>query len=101
MKNKTIKNIANFHPKGILGGLFIQAKNHNQLNSQLKKLLKKDFNGISLCLVEGETIYFIAKTPNIAYLANKEKIKLLNIIKKIKDLEQTKNIFISVNNKKY
>lgn len=99
MNKKTIKNIANFQPEGILGGLFIQAKEHNRLNKELKKLSKKDFCDISLCLLKDKTVYFVAKNSNIAYMANKEKIKLLNIVRKIKKLKQIKNIIIKVNNK--
>ena len=96
MQNKTIKNITKIHPEGILGDLFSQAKKHNNLNLKLKALLNIDFKELSLVLVKKNTAYLAAKDSGICYLANKEKAKLLNIIKQIEGLKHIDNVTIKI-----
>ena len=86
MRDKTKENPRNFSPTGSLGLLFERAKSHNHLNKLLKDALPTELSGLSLCLIEDNKVFLVAKNPSTAFRAKKQKTKLLSILKKIDGL---------------
>ena len=101
MQDKTKENPTNFMPAGSLGLLFKKAKSHNHFNELLKARLPEELAGLSLCLIENNTVFLVAKNPSVAFRAKKQKKQLLSAIKKIEGLSDVKLISISVDEKKY
>ena len=101
MRDKTKENPRNFSPMGSLGLLFERAKSHNRLNKLLKDALPIELSGLSLCLIEGNKVFLVAKNPSSAFRAKKQKTKLLSILKKINGLSGVESLSISVDEKKY
>ena len=101
MQDKTKENPTNFMPAGSLGLLFKKAKSHNHFNELLKACLPKEIAGLSLCLIENNTVFLVAKNSSVAFRAKKQKKQLLSAIKKIEGLSDVKLISISVDEKKY
>ena len=101
MQDKTKENPSNFMPTGNLGLLFEKAKSHNHFNELLKACLPKELAGLSLCLIENNTVFLVAKNSSVAFRAKKQKKQLLSVIKKIEGLSAVKLISISVDEKKY
>ena len=101
MQDKTKENPRNFNPTGSLGLLFERAKSHNHLNKLLKDALPIELSGLSLCLIEGNKVFLVAKNPSSAFRAKKQKTKLLSILKKINGLSGVESLSISVDEKKY
>ena len=99
MAYKPTTNLTNFKPAGVLGRLFKRAKLHNQLDDQLQVLLGAQFKGLSLCLVEGNSVTLIAPNPALAYRANKQREVLLAIVQKVQGLSNTTKLLIKVNKK--
>ena len=97
MQDKSKQNLGNFNPTGNLGLLFNKAKLHNRYNEELIKELPPE--GLSLGLVENQTAFLVAKNPSVAYRANKQKSKLLSILKKINGLSEVKSVSIKVDEK--
>ena len=101
MRDKTKENPRNFSPTGSLGLLFERAKSHNRLNKLLKDALPDELSGLSLCLIEGNKVFLVAKNPSTAFRAKKQKTKLLSILKKIDGLSGVELLSISIDEKKY
>ena len=101
MRDKTKENPRNFSPKGSLGLLFERAKSHNHLNKLLKDALPTELSGLSLCLIEGNKVFLVAKNSSTAFRAKKQKTKLLSILKKIDGLSGVELLSISIDEKKY
>ena len=96
MKDKTTANLTNIKPSGQLGEMFEKAKLHNHFNSLLQDLLPPQFKGITLCLVKGQNVTFLAPNPSIAYRAEKQQPVLLAIIQKIDGLSSIKTVSIKL-----
>ncbi len=96
MEDKSTTNLANFNPKGGLGGLLVRAKEHNRLNEKLRPLLSKQFEGIVLCLVADNVATFLAPNSSIAFRTNKQRAQLLQIIRQIESLSTIENVVIKV-----
>ena len=101
MQDKTKENPSNFMPAGNLGLLFEKAKSHNHFNGLLKACLPKELAGLSLCLIENNTVFLVAKNSSVAFRAKNEKTKLLSIINKIDGLAGIEMLLISIDEKKY
>ena len=101
MQDKTKENPTNFMPAGSLERLFEKAKSHNHFNEILKAGLPEELTGLSLCLIENNTVFLVAKNSSVAFRAKKQKKQLLSAIKKIEGLTAVKLISISVDEKKY
>ncbi len=99
MQDKSKENPANFKPGSALGILLEKAKLHNRLNALLKKQLPLELDGLSLCLVDRQKVFLAAKNPSVAFRAQKQKTRLLSIIKKIDGLAETKSLSIKVDEK--
>ena len=99
MQDKTKENPGNFNPSGNLGLLFEKAKSHNRFNAILKNELPHELAGLSLCLVEDNKVFLVAKTSSVAFRAKREKNKLLSIIKEIDGLAEIKSLSIKVDEK--
>jgi len=99
MAYKPTTNLTNFKPTGALGSLFEKAKAHNQLDDQLQTLLDVQFKGLSLCLVEGDSVTLIAPNSALAYRANKQRAALLGTVRQIHGLSNTAKLLIKVNKK--
>ena len=99
MQDKTKENPRNFNPTGNLGLLFNKAKLHNRFNEELIKKLPPELSGLSLGLVENQKAFLVAKNPSAAYRANKQKSKLLSILKKINGLSEVESLSIKVDEK--
>ena len=99
MQDKSKQNLGNFKPTGNLGLLFSKAKLHNRYNEELIKELPPELRGLSLGLVENQKAFFVAKNASVAYRANKQKSKLLSILKKINGLSEVKSVSIKVDEK--
>ena len=99
MQDKSKQNLGNFKPTGNLGLLFNKAKLHNRYNEELIKELPQELSGLSLGLVENQTAFLVAKNASAAYRANKQKSKLLSILKKINGLSEVKSVSIKVDEK--
>ena len=101
MRDKTKENPRNFSPTGSLGLLFERAKSHNHLNKLLKDALPTELSWLSLCLIEDNKVFLVAKNPSTAFRAKKQKTKLLTILKKIDGLSGVELLSISIDEKKY
>ena len=101
MRDKTKDNPRNFSPTGSLGLLCKRAKSHNLLNKLLKDALPMELSGLTLCLIEGNKVFLVAKNPSTAFRAKKQKTKLLSILKKIDGLSGVELLSISIDEKKY
>jgi hypothetical protein len=99
MQDKTKENPTNFTPSSGLGLLFEKAKSHNHFNELLKKGLPKELAGLSLCLIENNKVFLVAKNPSTAFRAQKQKNKLLSIINKIDGLSNIELLSISIDEK--
>jgi len=99
MHDKSKQNPGNFNPTGNLALLFNKAKLHNRYNEELIKELPPELSGLSLGLVENQKAFLVAKNPSVAYRANKQKSKLLSILKKINGLSEVKSVSIKVDEK--
>ena len=99
MAYKPTTNLTNFKPAGTLGGLFEKARVHNQLNDQLQELLEEQFKGLSLCLVDAESVTLMAPNSAVAYRANKQRGTLLEVVQQIHSLSNTTKLLIKVNKK--
>ena len=99
MQDKTKENPTNFQPGSKLGILYEKAKSHNHYNAQLAKQLPSELGGLSLCLVDGQIVFLVAKNTSVAFRAQKQKTKLLSIIKKIDGLADAKSLSIKVDEK--
>ena len=99
MQDKTKENPTNFQPGSKLGILYEKAKSHNHFNAELNKQLPTELGGLSLCLVEDQKVFLVAKNTSVAFRAKKQKSKLLSIIKKINGLAETKSLSIKVDEK--
>ncbi len=99
MQGKTKENPTNFQPGSKLGILYEKAKSHNRFNAELNKQLPPELSGLSLCLVDGQEVFLVAKNTSVAFRAKKQKSKLLCIIKKINGLAETKSLSIKVDEK--
>ena len=99
MQDKTKENPTNFQPGSKLGILYKKAKSHNHFNAQLNKKLPPELGGLTLCLVDGQKVFLVAKNASVAFRAQKQKTKLLSIIKKIDGLAETKSLSIKVDEK--
>ena len=99
MQDKTKENPSNFMPAGNLGLLFEKAKSHNHFNELLKACLPKELAGLSLCLIENNTVFLVAKNSAVAFRAKKQKSKLLSIINKIDGLSDIEMLSISIDEK--
>ena len=99
MQDKSKENPTNINPGGNLGLLFEKAKSHNRLNAQLKNQLPSELAGLSLCLVDDQKVSLVAKNSSLAFRAQKQKTKLLSIIKKIDGLAEAKSLSIKVDEK--
>ena len=98
MAKVTLKD---FRPEESLGLLLKKAKLHNHLNLILQESLPKQFRGITLCLVKDRQVSLIALNSAVAYRAEKQKKALLNIVRQVEGLSDTKSISIKVDEKKY
>ncbi len=99
MQDKSKENPTNIKAGGSLGLLFEKAKSHNWLNAQLKNKLPSELGGLSLSLVDNQKVFLVAKNSSLAFRAQKQKTKLLSIIKKIDGLAETKSLSIKVDEK--
>ena len=99
MQDKTKENPRNFNPTGNLGLLFKKAKLHNYYNDELIKELPSELSGLSLGLVENRKVFLVAKNTSVSFRANKQKPKLLSILKKINGLSEVKSVSIKVDEK--
>ena len=101
MQDKTKENPTNFTPAGSLGLLFEKAKSHNHFNELLKACLTKELAGLSLCLIENNTVFLVAENSSVAFRAKKQKKQLLSAVNKIEGLSDVELISISIDEKKY
>ena len=99
MQNKSKQNPGNFNATGNLGLLFKKAKLHNRYNEELIKELPSELSGLSLGLLENQKAFLVAKTASVSYRANKQKSKLLSILKKITGLSEVESLSIKVDEK--
>ena len=99
MQDKSKQNPGNFNPTGNLGLLFNKAKMHNRFNEELIRELPPELSGLSLGLVENQKAFLVAENASVAYRANKQKSKLLSILKKINGLSEVKSVSIKVDEK--
>ena len=98
-KIKQKKTLGNFNPTGNLGLLFKKAKLHNRYNEELIKELPSELSGLSLGLVENQKAFLVAKNASVSFRANKQKSKLLSILKKINGLSEVESVSIKVDEK--
>jgi hypothetical protein len=101
MQDKTKENPTNFKAEGKLSSMFEKAKSHNRFNSEFRSQIPAELKGLTLCLVDDQKVFLIAKNASIAYRANRQKKQLISIIKKIDGLSDTKSLAIRVDEKKY
>ena len=101
MQDKTKGNPTNFAVGRNLSSLFEKAKEHNRLNSLLKAQFSDQFKGLDLCFLNSHSVTLLAKNSSIAFRAEKQKIKLLSLIKKIEGLTNIKSITVKVDKKNY
>ena len=97
MSDKLTTNLANYNPKGGLGELLTKAKAHNHFDAQLQPLLVVQFKGIHLCLIEDNVATFIASNGSAAFRANKQRSKLLGIVKQIDKLSTIEKVVVKLN----
>ena len=72
---------------------------HNRFNEEMIKQLPTELCVLSLGLVENQKAFLVAKNASVAYRANKQKSKLLSILKKINGLSEVKSVSIKVDEK--
>ena len=101
MQDKTKGNPTNFKVGSNLGSLFEKAKEHNRLNALIKAQFSDQFKGLNLCFLDSQSVTLLAKNSSIAFRSEKQKIKLLSLIKQIKGLTNIKSITIKVDKKNY
>ena len=102
MKKQLSKStLKDFKPKRGLGLLLKKASFHNHLNRIFQGVLPKKFKGITLCLVTDRKVSLIALNSAVAYRAEKQKKALLDIVRQIEGLSDTKSISIKIDEKKY
>ena len=101
MQDKTKGNPTNFKVGSNLSSLFEKAKEHNHLNALIKEQFSDQFKGLTLCLLDGQNVTFLAKNSSIAFRAEKQKTKLLSFVKKIEGLSNINSITIKVDKKNY
>ncbi|WP_190600425.1 hypothetical protein [Candidatus Vesicomyidisocius sp. SY067_SCS001] len=95
---KTITNLANFVPNGRLGQLFTKAKSYNQINIELNKILPNKLKPfIKLCLIKDNTATLITNNHAIYFRAEKQIVKLLEILIQIPALESITHVEIKIN----
>ena len=99
MQDKSKENPTNFIAEGSLGLLFEKAKAHNRLNALFNKQLPAELTGLSLCLVDGHKVFLAAENAAVAFRAQRQKTKLLSIIKKIDGLAETKSLSVKIDEK--
>ena len=97
MSDKLTTNLTNYTPKGELGELLAKAKAHNHFDTQLQPLLVVQFKDIRLCLIEGNVVTFIASNASAAFRANKQRSKLLGIVKQIDKLSAIEKVVVKLN----
>ena len=101
MQDKTKGNPTNFKVGSDLSTLFEKAKEHNHFNSLLKTQFSEQFKGLNLCFLDSQNATLLAKNSSIAFRAEKQKTKLLSLIKQIEGLTNIKSITIKVDKKNY
>jgi len=101
MQDKTKGNPTNFKVGSNLSSLFERAKEHNNLNSLLKAQFSDQFKGLELCFLDTKNVTLMAKNSSVAFRAEKQKTKLLSLIKQIEGLTNIKSIAIKVDKKNY
>ena len=102
MKKQLAKStLKDFRPEEGLGLLLKKASFHNHLNRIFQEALPKEFRGITLCLVTDRKVSLIALNSAVAYRAEKQKKALLNIVRQVEGLSDTKSISVKVDEKKY
>jgi len=101
MQDKTKGNPTNFKIGSDLSTLFEKAKEHNHFNLLLKTQFSEQFKGLNLCFLDSFSVTLLAKNSSIAFRAEKQKTKLLSLIKKIEGLTNMKSITIKVDKKNY
>jgi len=101
MQDKTKGNPTNFKVGSDLSTLFEKAKEHNHFNSLLKTQFSGQFKGLNLCFLSSQSVTLLAKNSSIAFRAEKQKTKLLSLIKQIEGLTDIKSITIKVDKKNY
>ena len=97
MGDKLTTNITNYNPKGGLGELLSRAKSHNRFDAQLQPLLADQFKDIHLCLIKDNVATFIVSNASTAFRANKQRSKLLGIVKQIDKLSTIEKVVIKLN----
>ena len=100
-KQAVIRNLTGFEYVKGFDILVQKAKLHNQLNLLLQKSLPFNLKGLTLCLVEQESISFIAENSAVAFRAEKQKKTILSIVRELDGLSNVKYISIKVDKKKY
>jgi len=101
MQDKTKGNPTNFKVGSDLSTLFEKAKEHNHFNSLIKKQFSEQFKGLNLCFLDSKSATLLAKNSSIAFRSEKQKIKLLSLIKQIEGLTNIKSITIKVDKRNY
>jgi len=101
MQDKTKGNPTNFTVGSNLSSLFERAKEHNNLNSLLKEQFSDQFKGLDLCFLDAKNVTLMAKNSSVAFRAEKQKTKLLSLIKQIEGLTNIESITIKVDKKNY
>ncbi len=97
MGDKLTINTTNYNPKGGLGKLLAKAKAHNHFDSQLQPLLADQFKDIHLCLIKDNVATFIVSNASAAFRANKQRSKLLGIVKQIDKLSTIEKVVVKLN----
>jgi len=101
MQDKTKGNPTNFKVGSNLSSLFEKAKEHNHFNALIKTRFSDQFKGLNLCFLGSQSVTLLAKNSSIAFRAEKQKTKLLSLIKQIEGLTNIKSITIKVDKKNY
>ena len=99
MQDKTKGNPRNFKVGSNLSDLFEKAKEHNHLNALIKAEFSDQFKGLNLCFLGSQSATLLAKNSSIAFRSEKQKTKLLSLIKQIEGLANIKSITIKVDKK--
>ena len=76
MQDKSKENPRNFNSKSQLDFLFEKAKLHNRYDALLKSELPSELAGLTLCLVEGQKVFLVAKNSSVAFRAKGQKTKI-------------------------
>ena len=101
MQDKTKGNPTNFKVGSNLSSLFEKAQEHNRLNVLIKDQFSDQFKGLNLCFLGPQSVTLLAKNSSIAFRSEKQKTKLLSLIKQIEGLANIKSITIKVDKKNY